>query len=66
MLKLRCRIKAKMLDLALASYTRPLFEALYYSHVEPYLLSWEETLSYFAGFTVSSSPTLHVGLVSYL
>ncbi len=32
-----------------ASYTRLLFEALYYSHVEPYL---EETLGFFAGSTV--------------
>ncbi len=32
----------------LASYTRPLFEALYYSHME----SWEETLGFSAGSTV--------------
>ncbi len=36
---IHCRIKAKKLELALlgyrASYMRPLFEALYYSHVEP-------------------------------
>ena len=52
----------------LARATRgPLFEALYYRHVEPYLLSWEETLGFFAGSTVRlySGPKLHVSLVSY-